>query len=351
MTVVKPLAVRLFTLVAVLFLVLVALVVTLGATGFSDRLLGAQIGEDLRGLRTSLSQTIRDPEELEATLDIRRQELVEFYDLDESWVRRLPATVLSVITLDLGEARSLKSFSGSRRVSDIVWDRLPNTALLLTTSLVITAVLGLALGVKLATRIGTKLDRAVSYFSAVSFAMPAWWMGILMILIFAFKLDILPSGGMYSTPPPEGGFLRFVDLLKHSILPVITLVLVSVGPYIYSVRTMTMTVAQEDHVTMARAKGMPESVVNRRHILRVAAPPIVTGLILGLAGSLGGSILVETIFNWQGMGRLYFDAVAGTPDENVIVALTFVFTLLYVGARFLLEVLYIVLDPRVRYTS
>ena len=64
---------------------------------------------------------------------------------------------------------------------------------------------------------------------------------------------------------------------------------------------------------MARAKGMPESVVNRRHILRVAAPPIVTGLILGLAGSLGGSILVETIFNWQGMGRLYFDAVAGTP--------------------------------------
>ena len=172
-----------------------------------------------------------------------------------------------------------------------------------------------------------------------------------MILIFAFKLDILPSGGMYSTPPPEGGFLRFVDLLKHSILPVITLVLVSVGPYIYSVRTMTMTVAQEDHVTMARAKGMPESVVNRRHILRVAAPPIVTGLILGLAGSLGGSILVETIFNWQGMGRLYFDAVAGTPDENVIVALTFVFTLLYVGARFLLEVLYIVLDPRVRYTS
>jgi len=128
MTVLKPLAVRLLTLVAVLFLVLVALVVTLGATGFSDRLLEAQIGEDLRGLRVTLSQTIRDPEQLEATLDVRRQELVEFYDLDQSWVRRLPATVARVITLDLGEARSLKSFSGSREVSDIVWDRLPNTA-------------------------------------------------------------------------------------------------------------------------------------------------------------------------------------------------------------------------------
>ncbi len=346
----RPLAFRAVTLAGVLLIVLVLLVVTLGATGFSDRLLKATVGEEIRGLRTSLTQTIRDPEELERTLDARRQDLIRFYDLDKSWVRRLPKTVLRVLTLDLGEARTLKSFDGSRKVSDIVLERLPNTALLLTTSLVITAAIGLLAGVRLATRVGSKTDRAVSYFSAISFATPAWWLGILMILIFAFKLNVLPSGGMYSTPPPEGGLSRFGDLLQHSILPVLTLVLVSVGPYIYSVRTMTMNVAQEDHVTMARAKGLPEGIVTRRHILRVAAPPIVTGLILGLAGSLGGSILVETIFNWKGMGRLYFEAVSGTPDEAVIVALTFVFTLLYVVARLALEVLYVVLDPRVRYT-
>ena len=92
--------------------------------------------------------------------------------------------------------------------------------------------------------------------------------------------------------------------------------LVSVGPSIYVVRTMTLDVAHEDHVTLARAKGMPERIVARRHILRVAAPPIVTGLILGLAGTLGGSILIETVFEWQGMGRLYYDAFAGTPDEG-----------------------------------
>jgi peptide/nickel transport system permease protein len=91
--------------------------------------------------------------------------------------------------------------------------------------------------------------------------------------------------------------------------------------------------------------------VRNRHILRVAAPTIVTGLIFGLAGSLSGSILVETVFNWQGMGRLYYDSLAGTPDENVIVALTFMFTLLYVLIRLLLEVLYVFLDPRVRYTN
>ena len=202
----------------------------------------------------------------------------------------------------------------------------------------------------MATNLGSKFDRVVSYFSAVSFAMPAWWMGILAILIFGFQLHLLPTGGMYGTPPPEGGILRFLDVLKHAILPVFTLVLVSVGPYIYSVRTMTINVAQEDHVTVARAKGMPEGIVTRRHILRVAAPPIVTGLILGLTGSLGGSILVETIFNWNGMGRLYFDAVTGTPDEAVIVALTFVFTLMYVVSRLVLEVMYVFLDPRVRYS-
>ena len=169
--------------------------------------------------------------------------------------------------------------------------------------------------------------------------------------MFAFQFKLLPAGGMYSTPPPEEALLRVLDLIKHAFLPVITLVLVTIGPYLYTVRTLTMTVAVEDHVFVARAKGLSEGKVIRRHILRVAAPPIMTGLILGLTSSLGGSILVETVFNWQGMGRLYFDSVAGTPDEAIIVGLTFMFTVLYILARFALEILYLILDPRVRYGS
>ncbi|MBI3022869.1 MAG: ABC transporter permease, partial [Thaumarchaeota archaeon] len=118
--------------------------------------------------------------------------------------------------------------------------------------------------------------------------------------------------------------------------------------WIYSVRTMVLNIAQEEFVTTARAKGLPESRVMRSHILRVAAPPIATSLILGLAGSLGGAILTETVFNWPGMGRLFYEAILSL-DEGVIVALTFMFTLIYVVARFILEVLYIFLDPRVRY--
>lgn len=350
MVLLRVLGIRALTLLGVLITVLLLMVILLGATGFSERTLTAFVGEELRGLRTSLAETIRDPDELEAVLAERRGDLEQFYGLDDPWYFRLPGDILRVVTLDLGEAQTLKSSSGSRRVSDIIWDRLPNTVLLLLTSLIIIAVIGLAMGVKMATIAGSKRDRTISILSAVSYALPSWWTGIILILVISFYFGLLPSGGMYSTPPPENGFLRFLDLLKHATLPIITLVLVSVGPYLYVVRTMTLNVAQEDHVMVARAKGLPERTVMRRHILRVAAPPIVTGLIFSLVGTLGGSILVETVFNWRGMGRLFFDAIAGAaPDEGVIVALVFVFTLIYVVARLILEVIYLIVDPRVRY--
>lgn len=345
----RPLLLRALTLFGVLIAVLVLLAVSLGATGFSDKILQATVGEELRALRTSLTQTIRDPEALEAALEVRRKELLASYGLDKPWYTRIPGMVWRVLTLNLGEARNLRSYDGSSRIADIVLERLPNTVLLLTTATVITAIIGILAGVWMSTRVGSRLDRFVAYLAAVSYALPTWWLGILLVLILAFELKLLPPGGMYSAPPPEGGFARFLDLLWHSVLPVLTLVLASIGPSIYSIRTLTLNIAQEDHVTVARAKGMPEPIVRNRHILRVAAPPIVTGLILGLAGSLGGSILVETIFDWRGMGRLYYDAIAGTPDEGLIVALTFMFTLLYVIARLVLEVLYVWLDPRVRY--
>lgn len=345
----RPLAIRAVTLFGVLLAVLLLLVITLGATGFSDKLLEAQVNDQVRGLRLSMARTIHDPKALDAAVAEQQKQLNHFYGLDRPWYYRLPQEVFRVLRLDLGTARSLRTAQGSNKISAIVMERLPYTIILLTTSSIITAIIGLWVGVRMATRVGTPLDRAVAYFAAISFAVPAWWLGILLILIFGFKFHLLPASGMYSIPPPTGRFDRWLDLAHHAILPILTLVPVSVGPYIYTVRTMTVTVAQEDHVILARAKGLPESKVTSRHILRVAAAPIVTGLILGLAGSLSGSILVETIYNWQGMGRLYYDAITTSPDEGVIVALTFIFTLMYVIARFVLDVLYVVLDPRVRY--
>jgi len=349
MSLAVTLGLRGLTLLGVLLAVLALVVVSLGATGFSDRVLNAVIREELRGIREGLAQTIRDPQRLEEALAVRRQELVRSYGLDRPWYYRLPDTARRVLTLDLGEARTLRSSRGSARVADIILERVPRTLALVTTAMAITAILGLWLGVKLATHPGSRLDRGVSYLSAASYALPAWWMGILLILVFAFYLRLFPSGGMFSAPPPEGGLPRALDFAWHALLPILTLVLVTLGAWVYVVRTMVLNTAQEFFVTVARAKGLPEGTVMRRYILRVAAPPILTNLVLALTASLGGAILTETVFNWPGMGRLYYDAILAA-DEGVIIALTFLFTLLYVAARFLLEVLYLILDPRVRYT-
>jgi len=356
MSIAKTLAIRGLTLTAVLFAVLVMVVVTLGATGFSDRMLTAIVNEEVRGLRQNLSQTIRDVDDIEQAIHGHRLELEESYGLNKPWYYRLPKMIGRIIQLDLGEARTEKTATGSSKITALIWERLPRTMLLVTTASIITAILGLSFGVKLATMVGSRSDRIASIFAATSNAVPAWWAGILMILLTyvilsAFGIRIFPPGGMYTTPPPEEGLTKFpiIDLLWHATLPVITMVLISIGSWTYVVRTMVMNTAQEDFVTVARAKGLPERTVMRNHILRVAAPPIITGLILGLASSVAGAILTETVFNWPGMGRLYYDAILAV-DESVVVALTFMFTLIYVVARFILEVLYVIIDPRVRYS-
>ena len=263
MSVARTLVVRGLTMIGVLLVVQFLVVISLGATGYSDRMLEAVIGEQLRGMRASLAETIRDPDSLEEALRTQREELEHSYGLDRRWYARLPGMVLRVFTLDLGEAHTLRSSSGSNRVADIVIERIPNSMLLLTTSLIVTSAIGIFAGVRLASRSGTAVDRIVSSFSAVSYALPAWWVAILLILLFAFRLGVLPSGGMYSAPPPEAGFARFLDLLRHALLPIFTLVLTSIGPYIYVIRTMTLNIAQGDHVTVAIVgveKVLPPSV-------------------------------------------------------------------------------------------
>ncbi|MEN2974253.1 MAG: ABC transporter permease [Candidatus Caldarchaeales archaeon] len=344
----RTLLFRAFTLTLVLVLVVFFMVIILGATGTSDKILQAMVNEEVMMLRQTLSKTIKDPEELDRVLAIRKQEFMEFYGLTKPWYVRLPDMASRIIFLDLGKARTLKTFTGGNKVSDIIMERLPNTIILVTSATVISALIGLVLGVKIATRVGGILDRVSSYFSAISYAIPTWWIGIILILLFSFLLRLFPFGGLYSIPPPTDPLLRSLDMLWHAVLPVTTLVIVLVGVWIYTTRTIVLNTAQEDFVNAARARGIPEELVRRRYIIRVAAPPILTNVILGLATSISGAILTETVFSWPGIGRLFYDAVL-VMDEVVIIALTYIFTLVYVIARFILEVLYVILDPRVRY--
>jgi peptide/nickel transport system permease protein len=323
------------------------MVIILGATGVSDRILSSIVNEEVRLYRQTIAPQIKDPATLEEAVMKYRDELVKSYGLDRQWYERLPDMFLRVLRLDLGRARLAQTFTGSNKISDIIFERLPNTVILVTTAIGINYLIGIFLGVKVAAKPGTRLDKIVSFLSAVSYAVPTWWLGIMFILVFAFYLKLFPYGGLYSSPPPHDPLLRILDVLWHATLPIIVLVLVNVGLTIYLTRTIVLNIAQEDFVNVARTKGLPEGLVNRRYIMRVAAPPILTNVILGLAGSIGGAILTETVFSWPGMGSLFFEAIVQS-DEALVLSLVYMFTFVYVIARFILEVLYIVVDPRVR---
>ena len=203
MLLLRTLAFRALGLLGVLLAVLVLVVVVLGATGVSDNILQAIIREEIQAVRENLAKTIRDPDQLEVAVQARRQDLVRAYGLDRPWYWRLPQMVRRVVTLDLGEARTVRSFGGSARVSHIVLERLPITMALFFSATVVISLVGLFLGAYVAMRPGSLVDRAVSYLSAGSYALPAWWTAILLILVLGYYLKLFPTGGMFSTPPPS----------------------------------------------------------------------------------------------------------------------------------------------------
>jgi peptide/nickel transport system permease protein len=336
-------------LIAVLYGVLILTGVIIGVTGLSDIVLYNIVDERLRIIKQQLAIKIKDPEQLNRAVEELKQELIRAYDLDKPWYARIPRIIYQIMVLDLGTSRSTLSFSGSNKVADIILERIPNTVLMVTTAVLISSLVGLVVGLWSATKVGSLLDRFTSLISAISYSLPTWWFGMVVILVFAYELRLFPSGGM-TTPglTITDPITRFLDLLWHLFLPVLTLFVALVGSWIYVTRSIVISITKEDFIVVGRAKGLPERVIRNRYLLRNSAPPILTNMILGLAGSITGAILTEAIFNWPGMGSLYYNAIL-SADINMILALTYIYTLVYVVARFILEVLYVVLDPRVRY--
>jgi peptide/nickel transport system permease protein len=202
------------------------------------------------------------------------------------------------------------------------------------------------MGLYLSRRYGSLVDKVTVALAPTSSA-PGWFYGLFMILIFAAVLRILPFGGMVDAPPPESKLMYVLNLGKHLILPVTSLVMAAIFLAAYNRRTFFLIYSQEDYVEMAKAKGLNDREIERRYILRPTLPTIITQFALTLIALWTGGPVTETIFNWPGLGRALYQAI-GLFDIPVIVGSQVIYAYLLAFTVFLLDFIYALVDPRVR---
>ncbi|MDJ0270820.1 MAG: ABC transporter permease [Aigarchaeota archaeon] len=341
---IKRIAILSLTLVLAIY----ATVVIANMGGYVDKLLKDQIKfEIVQKLNRDPMFAVLSNEEKERLIAVQFNARIKAAGLDQPFPIRSMIQLTNALTLNLGRASFLKSASGSSMVSEIILERLPRTILLFTTGTVLASLLGLYLGLQQAKKALSKFDRSMILFSIFTYVQPAWFFGILFILLFSFYLRIFPPGGMVSAPPPADPLGYALDLLYHLALPLITWVFATFGYWSYTTRNIVLQTMSEDFVTAAKARGLPSNRVLFRYVLRPASPPIVTGMVFALVFSWTGAIITEAVFNWPGLGLLFLLAIE-VLDAPVLIGLTVVLAYLIFLTVILLDIIYAILDPRIK---
>jgi len=263
------------------------------------------------------------------------------YGLDKPMPVQLLTYMKQLLSFDLGE-----SYRENRPVKEIVLEKLPATLLLTLSAFFFSVVVGVSLGIAAARRAGTLLDTLITAGSLVFFAMPLFWIGLLAIVLFSMKLGWLPPYGMSTVGADLTGWESVLDVARHLLMPAVTLGLFYVAIYTRVTRAAALEVMDQDFVKTARAKGVPEGRVWRRHILRNSVLPVITFISLQAGHIMGGSVLIETVFAWPGVGRLAFDALF-QRDYNLLLAVFFVSSVMVVIFNLIADVLYSIADPRI----
>jgi peptide/nickel transport system permease protein len=317
--------------------------------------MGGHVDEIRRGyireqvaLTTGLDPTLKDltAEERKSHMGALVALQEKRMGLDQPFAIRSFRFLAGALTLNLGWADNMSSDSGSRQVRLIILERLPATLLLFASSFFLLFFMGIFIALFLSRNYGSLFDRVIVGLAPTS-AAPSWFYGLFFILLFAALLGWFPFGGLVSAPPPESFINYSLSVLNHMVLPVIAIFVSSVFLGIYSWRTFFLIFSNEDYVDMARAKGLSDRVVERRYIMRPTMPTIVTGLALSIISLWFGSIVLETIFNWPGLGRLFFLA-ANIFETSVIVGATVIYAYLLGLTVFFLDIVYALIDPRVK---
>lgn len=234
-------------------------------------------------------------------------------------------------------------------VTQMIWEKLPNTLILMGTVFIVTVVVSIPLAIVSALRQYSRLDYLITGASFFAFALPTFWLGLVCIMLFAVKfkewgLPFLPAGGMYDLV--EGPSL--LGLVKHLVMPALVLSVVSMASYIRYLRASMLEVLHDDYIRTARAKGLPELAVTWRHAFRNALIPLVTLITMNIPLIFSGALITEQVFAWPGMGRLFVDH-ANRGDYPVLMGLVLTVSVLVVLFNLAADIAYAVIDPRIRF--
>jgi peptide/nickel transport system permease protein len=273
----------------------------------------------------------------------QRAQLYALYGLDQPQWRQFVSYVGNLARGELGY-----SFQRGRPIAAMIGERLPWTLLLVGISLVLASLAGVALGAVAAWRRGSPIDLGTLGIAMFFESVPSFWLGMILIAVFAARLGWFPIFGAGTAGAALGGWPLAADRIRHLVLPLVTLTLITIPGTFLIMRYSMLSVLGEQYIATARAKGVAERRVLRRHALRNALLPVATVFMLNLGFVVGGATVVETVFSYPGIGRLLYEAVLNR-DYPVLQGTFFIITLSVILANVLSDMLYPFIDPRVRH--
>jgi peptide/nickel transport system permease protein len=268
-------------------------------------------------------------------------QLREEYGLDKPYVVQLATYLKRIVTLDLGY-----SYRQQRPVWTLLTERLPATLLLTGTAFLTALFFGIVLGTLAGVRAGKWSDTALTIVSLFLYAMPVFWLGLMLVLLFSVQLDWLPAFGYVTIGVQMSPLQRIGDIAVHLILPAISLAAVYLAIYARLMRSSVIEVTHQDFIKTARAKGLKQGRIIARHILRNAILPVVTVAGMQAGALVGGAVVIETVFAWPGLGRLTYDAVL-QRDYPVLLGIFLVMSVIVIVLNLLTDAIYRLIDPRV----
>ena len=263
------------------------------------------------------------------------------FGLDQPLPVQLLVYLKNVLALDLGY-----SFRHDMPVSDLIFDRFFATGLLMTCTILLAVGFGVLLGLLAAMRLNTWKDAVITVFALITYATPLFWVGLMMIVVFSLKLGWLPTSGMENVAAFYEGWDRAKDIAVHLILPTVTLSLFYLALYTRMMRASMLEQYGQDYVVTARAKGLTERRITFVHVLRNALLPVVTMAGVQVGALIGGSVIVESVFAWPGLGMLAFESLFAR-DLNLLLGIFMLSSILVIVVNLIVDIIYCFLDPRI----